>query len=615
MNKSLIIHPVHRVACLSFVTAALSVAGTVFGDTQYFSPASAAKWDPVNLPNWSTLAGVPGSYTNAWTNGNIACFEIGGGVITVSNNPVAGGIVFSSTLTLTPGIGGVITLTNTPVIDTTNASATINASLAGDVGFTKIGSGTLTLGASNSYSGGTVISAGTLLAATNSVLNTNLVATALGTGAITLGDADTGTNAVSFILKGAGGGANFGLPIVVSTNGSGPATIAVNNTATGGLNCTNKITLNRDATLQSSSAFLILTAGSGLAGAGNLTLSGGSLKFTVPNPGWTGNLTIASGATAQSGVGSSPTVDFIPDTCSVTNNGKLNLSAQAETIGGLNGNGSVTMNGSVNGILTVGGGNASGEFDGVISNSATKTIGLGKTGAGTQVLTGVNTYTGPTTVSNGVLMIGGAGQLGAGSYAGPITNNATLDFDSSAAQTLSGVISGTGTLVQSGSGLLTLSGANSYTGNTIINAGTLELAQSVPALSPSSTVLVTNGALLQLDSATVTNQVAGLVLNGVSQAPGVYNSVNASPYITGPGSMQVVPAGPSGPAYLTNSVSGGNLSLTWPAGQGWRLVSQTNSVSTGLSTNWSTVTGHADGSFNTPLDPSKPAVFFKLAYP
>ena len=38
---------------------------------------------------------------------------------------------------------------------------------------------------------------------------------------------------------------------------------------------------------------------------------------------------------------------------------------------------------------------------------------------------------------------------------------------------------------------------------------------------------------------------------------------------------------------ITNSVSGGNLNLSWPTDrEGWRLQVQTNSLSTGLSSVW-----------------------------
>ena len=133
-----------------------------------------------------------------------------------------------------------------------------------------------------------------------------------------------------------------------------------------------------------------------------------------------------------------------------------------------------------------------------------------------------------------------------------------------------------GGLTKNGNGTLSLSGANTYTGNTTINAGTLELAQAVAVLATNSTVSIASGAFLQLDNSAVTNTVTNLLLNAVSQPVGFYSVANgnAAGYLTGSGTLQVVApfSGPSGPATITNSIVGSNLSRTWPSGQGWRLV-------------------------------------------
>jgi len=83
------------------------------------------------------------------------------------------------------------------------------------------------------------------------------------------------------------------------------------------------------------------------------------------------------------------------------------------------------------------------------------------------------------------------------------------------------------------------------------------------------------------------------------------------------GVLSVVAAGPSGPATITNSITGGGstLSLSWPAGQGWRLQMQTNSLAIGLGTNWFYITDGSLSSTNITVDPGKPTVFYRLAYP
>lgn len=80
--------------------------------------------------------------------------------------------------------------------------------------------------------------------------------------------------------------------------------------------------------------------------------------------------------------------------------------------------------------------------------------------------------------------------------------------------------------------------------------------------------------------------------------------------LTANGSIEVI-SPPTGPVALTNGINGSLLTLTWPAAQGWRLVSQTN-----LTANpWGTVSGGIDGSNAIPIDPTRPSVFYRLVYP
>ncbi len=187
----------------------------------------------------------------------------------------------------------------------------------------------------------------------------------------------------------------------------------------------------------------------------------------------------------------------------------------------------------------------------------------------------------------------------------------TLDLGTGNTFSFGGHIVGKQSLVLA-SGQQVLTGTSTYTGNTTVNGGTLELA--LATLFTNSTVLVTNGATLQLDFSE-TNTVAAFVSNGVSQVAGVYSAATSSPYITGSGYLLVQSSGPTLPGIITNSLSGNTLSLTWPAGQGWRLIGQTNGLTNGLGTNWGTVTGGSDGSISITIDPNKPTVFYRLVYP
>lgn len=200
-----------------------------------------------------------------------------------------------------------------------------------------------------------------------------------------------------------------------------------------------------------------------------------------------------------------------------------------------------------------------------------------------------------------------------------ITNSAasasTLILNLNTTEAYSGVIGGNVGLEIDGSGSLDLLGTNTYTGNTVINAGILEVA--LGTFTPNSTVSIASGAYLQIDSLT-TNAVAGLILNGVSQPAGLYNN-NNSAYFQGAGSLQVVPVA-TNPTNIVASVSGSTLSLSWPANHtGWRLLMQTGNLANGLSTNpsdWTTVPGSSStNQVNLAIDPAKPAEFFRMVYP
>jgi autotransporter-associated beta strand protein len=82
---------------------------------------------------------------------------------------------------------------------------------------------------------------------------------------------------------------------------------------------------------------------------------------------------------------------------------------QSNTIAGLSdvsgAGGTVTNSGAADTVLTVSSG-SNYSFSGAISNGATNKIGMSKSGAGTQTLSGNLTYGGPTTVNAGTLRLG-----------------------------------------------------------------------------------------------------------------------------------------------------------------------------------------------------------------
>jgi autotransporter-associated beta strand protein len=104
-------------------------------------------------------------------------------------------------------------------------------------------------------------------------------------------------------------------------------------------------------------------------------------------------------------------------------------------------------------------------INGNISESGASSIT--KTGAGTLVLNGTNTYTGGITVSAGTLKGTTTG------LKGTITNNSAVTFDQDTDGTCTGNITGSGSLAKAGTGALTFSGTLSHTGGTTISAGSI----------------------------------------------------------------------------------------------------------------------------------------------
>ena len=148
--------------------------------------------------------------------------------------------------------------------------------------------------------------------------------------------------------------------------------------------------------------------------------------------------------------------------------------------------------------------------------------------------------------------------------------------------------------------------------NQVAVAGTLAPNNSVIRITSGTSLAVGTNTLFTYGSTNGTTFNATPVFD-------VAPAGSASIVDTGSGQINlVIASGPTGPASITNSMIGSTLTLTWPAGQGWRLVSQTNSLATGLnpsSAAWSTVMGVSDGSASITVDPTKPTVFYRLVYP
>lgn len=185
--------------------------------------------------------------------------------------------------------------------------------------------------------------------------------------------------------------------------------------------------------------------------------------------------------------------------------------------------------------------------NGVVSGTATAGT-LTKTGAGTLVLNGANTYVGGTQLQAGTLKVGNNTALGTGvltAAAGTmlandtaltLANNAVLQGDltvqSSQALTLGGNLSGAGGLVKTGTGTLTLAGNNSYQGNTQLTTGQITVGSNT-ALGTGS--LIAAGGT-QLDASAPVQLQNAVVLNGALTLPGS-NDLTLAGAVSGSGGL------------------------------------------------------------------------------
>jgi fibronectin-binding autotransporter adhesin len=319
-----------------------------------------------------------------------------------------------------------------------SGSIALSGKISGASALTYAGAATLTLSNVNAYSGGTLINAGSTVLLTNS-------AAAAGTGPISL----SGTLNVGIV----------GNNVILGNAISGSGTVNLFETTNDNLQLGGAMTnftglLNCPAGVGTSKA-QILTTAVGISSAATINLAAGGTLY-VANSG----VNIACQLNIY-GIGNAEPY------------GALRLESGALISGPVTLFGNTTMGNSGSGAAKLA------TISGVISNSG-GVFGITFTNEpGTIVLSATNTYAGATTIDGGVLEIGGAGLLGGGNYTAPITNNATLAYATSAAQTLSGAIFGTGVLQQLGPGTLTLSGANTYTNATLItNGATLAIAGS-----------------------------------------------------------------------------------------------------------------------------------------
>ena len=242
--------------------------------------------------------------------------------------------------------------------------------------------------------------------------------------------------------------------------------------------------------------------GSSINGSGGLTVETAGARFLiVGSAGYTGPTVVEANSELQanyynSGVDGTPFgagLNGLGSPVTLSGNGILTLySAGASTtvaIGSLSGSG--TVRGEAAGVhtLKVGGDNTNTEFSGAIADSfdsGTGPTALTKVGAGTLVLSGVNTNTGATRITSGTLLV-------------------------------SGSISGSTLTVDGG----TLGGSGGTVGATTVNSGgTFAPGASIGTLNVSGTLALGGTAAFELNksgftlSSDLANVTGALTLGG-----------------------------------------------------------------------------------------------------
>lgn len=425
------------------------------------------------------------SGTNTYTGGT----TLTGGTLSIDADAdlgaASGDITFNggtlaSTNTLTLGSGRAVTVNeNGGTLETASSTTlTLDGVISGSSSATlaKTGAGTLTINATNTFSGLYDVSDGTLKIGTGNTLDADATVNLDETGAIL----DLSAESEEFgILTGTGR-----VKLDDATIGLGHDSAGADFTFDGIIGETDD------------------TGGLTKSGNGNLTLTGTSV--------YRGNTIIDGGTLTLSNDGGNT---LRASSHVIINNGSELALEDSEDLGG-----ELTLNsGSITGPGAFTSAVGFNVVSGTVSASlgGTGSVGLTKSGSGTVTLSAANTYTGDTTVTAGTLQLGANERIADTSDL--VVNGGTFDLNdfnetlatvsgtggtidlgsgtlistNPTAQTYNGNITGTGTFQKRGDGILTLGGENTLTGTIDIQAGTVALGPTdVNALGSSTNVNV-----------------------------------------------------------------------------------------------------------------------------
>lgn len=494
----------------------------------------------IELDASRTVGHIQFDGANAWTIGNT-----GGNTLTLQAD--VGGATTLSALAGSHTIAPNITLSSPTLLKLGAGSVTLAGNITGGTAGVQVGGGTLTLLGTNTYTGETIIGNGTLEVKTVSdygvpsaigsraLADENATETGVGLhfqgGTLKFtGSTAQSTNRNIRILAGVGGtidasgtvpaatlsftktGANINL---FETPGTRTLTLTGSNTGDNGFSIP---LINQGASAtsltKSGPGTWVLNGPDANTQTGTVTVNEGTLKLSktaVQAIG--GNLNIGTGAAPAlvllGGTGGTQIADGSVVTLagSGANAGILRMNNTSEAIGGLasvGGAGIVENESGAAGTSTLTlNVTTTQAFSGVLRDGdgigTDGTLALTKSGAGTQTLSGANSYTGATVVNGGVLSITNGSALGA-------TTAGTTQTGASEVRLSGGITVGAEAISISGGGINNAGALRNFADGNVYG-GTMTVAAQ-------SRIVADSGSLTFTNPVSVSGANTNLILSG-----------------------------------------------------------------------------------------------------
>jgi autotransporter-associated beta strand protein len=389
-----------------------------------------------------------------------------------------------------------------------------NGSNGVSLGLTMEGSSTLTLSASNNYTGATTVTAGTLTASNNHSLGS---ATST-TGGLNM-TPSAGTATVNFTSS---------TPSIASlaSSGGGTSLVVLGNTASGGSPTT--LTIGQGGQTTTFNGSINDNSGLDAPAIGSLVLDGGQLTLANTDA-FTGTTVLDAGT-------------LVIDAAGALENSLVNYNGQggtltfgtatAATFGALEGDENIALTNATPAAvaLTVGGNGDTETYSGVLSGAGGS---LTKNGGGTLNLSGSNIYTGSTTVNGGILNITSTGAITGGAInlpGGNLTVNGGTVTSSASSAITDGFILNSGTAEFNG-GITSpdVDGALVQVNGGTFTATTVNMSRSLNLGVPNATTFVPPGGVPTGSGFVVTGGTA--TVTSIDLPNGTNSSANAA--ITG----------------------------------------------------------------------------------